>query len=267
MKKYKISIEDRLGFISLVLLNEIINFQHYFKVKSEGDDKYLDTYLRHMLSRGVLEIKDNCYIPTEMGRGELLNLYNKYHEYLKLFDIYCAVDLEDGEFAFSKILDPLLTDLEWETHINNPSFSDIRVAVADFKGINPIEMVFLSYLNENKFDCVDNDWQFNLTSENIWLEIEEICNSAISVDYLSENGVLEDVIKQGTEIAIKLIKDSEGIINTNGDEANTNNDDVDNEEITYVEIVEEPIYDYYYYEPYYDPFYISPIWLAPMLLF
>lgn len=273
MKKYSISYEERLAFVSLILLNEIINFQHYFEVNNkQGEDYYLNTYLDHMVNKGVLEIQDNRYIPTDKGREELVTLYAKYDEYLKVFDIFCAVDLEAGEFAFSSIYDEKFDDQAWENFLAEERFSDIRVAVCDFKGINPIEIVFLSFLNENRFDCTQPNWQFNLTSQSIWTEIEDICNSAISVDYLKEDGVLEDVITQGSKIALELIKTAEDILAAEDEE-----EEIIEEEITtttttetveeYVDIVEEPYYPYDYYYGYYDPFYVSPIWVAAVILF
>lgn len=273
MKKYNISYEERLAFVSLVLLNRIINFQHYFNVNDkEGDDFYLNTYLDHMHNKGMLEVQDNKYIPTDKGREELVKLYDKYDEYLKVFDIFCAVDLEKGEFAFSSMYDESMDDEQWDAFLADERFSDVRVAVCDFKGINPIEIVFLSFLREERFDFNQKGWQFNLTSAGIWGEIENICNTAISVDYLNEDGVLEDVIRQGSEIAIDLIKTAEEILaaeeeNEEFDEEYEETVTTTEEVVEYVDIVEEPYYPYDYYGGYYDPFYVSPIWVVPVLLF
>ncbi len=262
--KFKLLEKDKFKYISLVLLNEIINFQHYFTVKLEGDDVFLEAYLKFMKEKGVLTIKDDKYIPTDKGREELVALYSKYYEFLKLYDIYCAVDLEKGEFAFSSI-DQDFKDEQWNNFLSEERFSDVRVAVADYKGINPIEIVFLSFLNENAFDCGVEDWQDNLTSDGIWKEIEEICNTAITKEYLETNGVLEDVIRQGTGIAMDLIRKAE--------ESNNEPEEIEDmvtettEEVEeYVDVVEEPIYPYGYWDPYYDPFYISPIWLGAAII-
>jgi len=265
MKKYQLFEKDKFKYISLVLLNEIINFQHYFPVKLGGEDIFLNQYLKFMESKGVLEIKNGEYIPTDKGREELVNLYNKYCEYLKIFDIYCAVDLEKGEFAFSSINSDM-DDNEWANFLNEERFSDVRVAVADFKGLNPIEIVFMSFLNENRFDCTAEKWQNNLTADAIWNEIEEICNTAVSVDYLKEDGVLEDVIKQGTEIAMQLIKEAEDSLNQEEEETTEEIVTETTEVVEYVDVVEMPIYPYGYWDPYYDPYYISPLWLVPVVL-
>lgn len=263
MKKYQVLEKDKFKYISLILLNEIINFQHYFSVKPVGEELFLEQYLKFMTTKGVLEIKDGKYIPTALGREELVNLYAKYYEYLRLFDIFCAVDLEQGEFAFSRINEKF-TDEQWEDFIGNERFSDIRVAVADFKGLDPIEIVFMSFLNEGRFDCEAPRWEYVLTGDAIWFEIEEICNTAITVEYLKVDGVLEDVIHQGTIIALELIKS----IETDLAAEESEEEEITTTETTeYVEIVEEPYYPYGYdWDPYYDPYYVSPLWLVPVVL-
>lgn len=260
--KYQLQEKTKLKFISLVLLNEIINFQTYFPVVAIGEDVFLTSHLQRLHLSGALTTKDGKYIPTDKGREELVLFYNKYYEYLKIFDIFCAVDLERGEFAFSSINEPW-SDEEWFSFLDDERFSDVRVAVADFKGLNPLEIVFMSYLNENRFDCGANRWQYNLTGDEIWREIEAVCNNAISVDYLKEDGVLEDVIKQGTEIALQLIKEAEESL-LDDEEEDVVEETIVTEE--YVDIVELPRYEYSYWEPYYDPFYISPLWLVPAVL-
>lgn len=276
MKKYTLTVRDRVKYMCIVLLQEIINFQTYFPTKLVGEDTYLGPYLDQMVANGTLTRQAGEYIPTELGRTELQNFYNKYYEYLKIFDIFCAVDLEAGEFAFERKNDESFSDEDWFNYLSQERFSDVRVAVADFKGIDPNEIVFMSFLTEGRFETVDMDgntiprWQYNLTNENngIWNEIEDITNSAIDVDYLRADGVLEDVIKQGTHIAMEQIRIAEDLLAQ--DEADRAFDEQEEEVIyettTYVDVVEMPYYEYDYWDPYYDPYYVSPIWLLPVLL-
>ncbi len=130
--KYQILEKDKTKYVCLVLLNEIINFQHYFDVVPTKDEVFIEVYLRKMYERGILDIKDGQYIPTELGRQELVNLYDKYYDYLKMFDIFCAVDLKAGEFAFSSISNDW-SDYEWAEFIGDERFSDVMIAVAEFK--------------------------------------------------------------------------------------------------------------------------------------
>jgi hypothetical protein len=268
---YTLLEKDRIKYISLILLNEIIQFQHYFPVKLRGEDVFLEPFLQGMLNKGLLRIENNYdeegnstrYVPTDLGREELVTLYNKYYEFLKFFDIFCAVDLGQGEFAFSSINNEWSDD-QWFEFLHQERFSDVRVAVADFKGIDPIEIVFMSFLNENRFDCTQPRWQYFLTGHDVWNEILEICNSAVSLDYLKSEGVIENVVQEGTNLVLELIKQAEQV----EEQGEVIIEETVTEEVIdeYVDIVEMPTYGYSYWEPYYDPFYISPIWLVPVLL-
>ena len=259
--KYRVLESDKFKFISLVLLNEIINFQHYFNVRASREEVFIERYLKFMYDKGVLSIDGGCYVPTALGREQLTNLYDKYYEYLKLYDIFSLVDLESGEFAFS-LMDSVDSEEEWISLKNEERFSDVRVAVAEFKGIDAMEIVFMSFLSENRFDVNIDRWEYNLTGDVIWTEIEEILNSAISSDYLKENDALENVVREGTKIALEMIKNAQDYEDELDDEVFLEEEDV----TYYVEIVDMPDYDYGYYEPYYDPYYVSPIWLVPVVL-
>lgn len=258
---YELLEKDKDRFISLVLLNEIINQQAYPPVKVTGEDVYLDHHLKVMLSKGLLEVNNGAYVPTALGRTELEQFYAKYSEYLKLFDIFCAVDLTDGVFAFEEINNPAFDDERWADFLANDRFSDVRVAVAQYKGIDPIEIVFMSFLTENRFEVGAERWQHNLTGNDVWNEIIDICNTAITKEYLDQDGVLENVVTQGFAIAIELIKQAE-------QEEVIEDDVFETEEVTeeYVEVVTMPRYSYEYYDSYYNPYYVSPIWLVPVLL-
>lgn len=257
------------AFISMVILNEMIQFQSYFPISLSGNDTALEPYLNILLAKRFVRIDGNQYIPTSEGRAELEKFYTRYYEFIKFFDVFCAVDLEAGEFAFEKIND-FEQDNDWHSFLNDERFTDVRVAVAEFKGIDPTEIVFMSFLNENKFDATIHGWQFILTDDRTWEEVENICNSAVSCEYLKSEGVIENIVRQGSELALRLIKEA--------DEANQQDAEAEEEVITeevvtettteeYVDVVEMPTYGYPYFAPYYDPFYISPIWLVPVVIF
>lgn len=265
-KKYQIPLDVRFKYIAILLINEIINFQKYFPVNLKGKDVLLDNYLKYMLNHKLLEINDGKYIPTQDGRTHLTNFYAKYFEFLKVFDIFCAVDLERGEFAFSKIYD--MNDDEWKAYLNEERFSDVRVAVAEFKKIDPLQIVFMSFLNQGRFETDKDNWQERMTSSSIWDEISNVCQTAIPLDHLRENDVIQDIVKQGSEEMLRLLKDEEAI------KAKESNDDAGEETIVeetvtteeYVDIVEPPYYDYVYFSPYVDIYYVSPIWFIPLFL-
>lgn len=268
-KTYIITPELRTRFVGIVLINEIINFQKYFPVTLQQDDIYLGDYLKNLATNGFLEISKGQYIPTQKGREYLQTFYNKYYEYLKIFDIFCAVDLDRGEFAFSSInsdMNDSMDDDQWNSFLIQERFSDVRVAVAEFKKMDPLEIVFMSFLNEGRFDLSKYRWQYNLTGDDVWIEIANICNTAISCEYLLKDDVIQDVIKQGTEIALQLIKVAEES-NSSQEQGEIIEETTTETVEEYVDVVEMPYYGYDYFDPYYDPYYISPLWIPIVLLF
>jgi hypothetical protein len=176
----------------------------------------------------------------------------RYTEYLKVYDIYSYVDLEKGEFAFARYFD-FDTDDEWADFTNDERFDDLRIAVALFKKIDPAEIVFMSYINENRFDTGVNGWQMDLVSDDSWAEIEDICKTAIKPEEVGEDAMV-DMIGQGSDLMMKLLEQEKE------QEQNNGNSGGDYEET----IVEEETIEYY--EPYYDPYYVSPIWFTPLFL-
>ncbi len=190
----------------------------------------------------------------------------RYTEYLKVFDIYCAVDLETGEFAFARYFE-FEDEAQWDEFLEDDRWDDLRLAVAEFKKIDPVEIVFMSFLNEDRFGRDETGWQFDLLLGTVWDEILNICSTAIKwedLDYedgeavVSAEDVMQDIIRQGTEIMITLLKKEEEMRREHPEEGEDPDDDNGGERIVEkVEFEEHPV-SYYY--PYYDPFYVSPLW-------
>src|ERR1041385_2713770 len=156
--------------------------------------------------------------------------------------IFFLFYLEKGEFAFASYFD-FDSDDAWADFTNDERFDDLRIAVAMFKKVDPAEIVFMSFINENRFDTTSAGWQMDLVSDNSWKEIEDICNTAIKPDEVGEDAML-DMISQGSELMIKLLEEEK--------EQEQNNNTGDGTET----IVEEETVEYY--QPYYDPYYVSP---------
>ncbi|MBU2647501.1 hypothetical protein KKI24_22530 [bacterium] len=256
-KHFTISDSQRKEYASGFLLDLMINRGYQYSVVLEDADKDLEPLFVYMMSRDYLTLdKENNYTHTVKGLEKLENLKKRYEEYLAHFDLFCAVDLETGEFAFEKIFE--LEDDEWELYVNDERFVDLRIAVAWFKKINPSDFVFLSFLKEGQFNVSNNNWQFDILSGLIWEQIEEIIDTAIQIEeleYLSEEGsiingmqVIEDVIRQGAKLSEKLYREEENLKHENGEYPN---DYYDSEYGNHVVTT---------YESYYDPFFINPIW-------
>ncbi|PCI30019.1 MAG: hypothetical protein COB67_02810 [SAR324 cluster bacterium] len=256
-KHFNIIEEQRKEYAAGYLLDLMINGQNRYSVVLEGSNRDLEPLLVHMMTVGYVDLdEDNFYMATNKGLEKLENLKQRYEEYLAHFDLYCAVDLEEGLFAFEKIFE--YDDSRWDGYINQERFVDLRVAVAWFKKINPSDLVFLSFLKEGVFDVDKANWQFDLVSGLMWEKIEKIVDTAIQIEDLGYRGgdraevsgmsVIEDVITQGAELSAKLHAEEEHLNQADNEFPNDYYD------------ANSPSNFVTTYESYYDPFYISPIW-------
>ena len=242
---------NKKTFKAIILLNEMINGTHKFQTVANGDDSVLEPLFIELISKGYVQTSGINYQVTNSGQQVFDTFMKRYTEYLKVYDVFSFVDLEKGEFAFARYYD-FDTDEAWADFTNDERFDDLRIAVAMFKKLDPAEIVFMSFINENRFDTSSNGWQMDLISDNEWAEIENICATAIKPEDLGDDA-MEDMVGQGSELMISLMKQEQ----ERQEEDNNYNDGGDT-------IIEEETVEYY--EPYYDPFYVSPIWLVPLFL-
>ena len=256
-RNYRITDDQKKEYASGVLLDLMIEQNYTFSVLLEGPDRDLEPLFVYMLGKDYLDVdQKNMYIPTTYGMEKLDNLHKRYEEYLAHFDIYSAVDLEQGAFAFEHMFD--MDDDEWEPYINQDNFADLRIAVAWYKKMNPTDIVFLSFLKEGQFETDRSNWQFDLLSGLIWNQIEEVIDTAIQIEdleYRTENNeiipgeaVVEDVIRQGAQLNVKLCAKEEHLKHEDHKFPN----DFSN--------IDDGHYEITNYENYYNPHYISPIW-------
>src|ERR1700744_3924234 len=245
-----LTTDNKKTFRAIILLNEMINGTHQFQTFANGDDSVLEPLFIELMSKGYVQTSGMNYQVTAKGQEVFDKFMKRYTEYLKVYDIFTYVDLESGEFAFARYFD-FTTDEAWADFASNERFDDLRIAVAIFKKIDPAEIVFMSFINENRFDTTAAGWQMDLASDNDWDEIEDICKTAIKPEEVGEDAMV-DMIGQGSELMIKLLEEEQQQNQNN--QGNTNGGD----------IVEEETVEYY--QPYYDPYYVSPIWLLPLFL-
>ncbi len=270
MKEYTITEEQKQQFSGVYVLEYMVNRPKAFSLLLEGGDKDLESILEWLLMMEYIEIhQKEKYIPTEKGRKLITRFLGRYTEFLNVFDIYCAIDLQVGEFAFESYFE-IEEENEWLKLLRQENWEDLRVAVAEYKKLDPIEIVFMSFVSEGRFGKDEAGWQFDLLLGSVWDEIVEICNNAIHWDQLgfdseagavSAESVIEDIIKQGAEIMIDL-HDKEATLS----EALREDDDDDSDEETYVERVVIEEYEPDYYHGYRDPFYVSPLFIGLLIL-
>ena len=168
---------------------------------AETDDEGLESLLNFMESRGTLTVEeDNYYKATDKGHEVYQDLVKQLEAYVTHFEVYAYVDLEQGIFG-----DPE-TDL-----LEGDKWSDLRVAVAEHKGIDPYRVVFLAMLSAETF-YENPDWKFDLSMGTLFQEMEQIALEQLHVDDLgysesegkvSGEEVIQDIIEQGSDLAAK----------------------------------------------------------------
>ena len=253
--------EEKKEFAGIYLLEYMINTPYSPPIFLDGNDQDLETVLEWLMSKSLITIEaESKYIPTEKGRERLKKFMARYSEYLTMFDIFCAVDLEQGEFAFEK-WDDFENDAEFKNYLDDDRWDDLRVAVADYKGMNAVEIVFMNFINEHRFGRDESGWQFDLLLGSVWDEILDICENSVQwteLGYTDEQGevpaesVIEDIITQGTEIMLDLLGERT-VSEINGKSSHA-------DAIYYVDEVEPPEFDDEHYKEYLDPKYKSKNW-------
>ena len=165
---------------------------------AETDDEGLESLLNFMESRGTLTVEeDNYYKATDKGHEVYQDLVKQLEAYVTHFEVYAYVDLEQGIFG-----DPE-TDL-----LEGDKWSDLRVAVAEHKGIDPYRVVFLAMLSAETF-YENPDWKFDLSMGTLFQEMKQIVLEQLHVNDLgysdsegkvSGEEVIRDIIEQGSEL-------------------------------------------------------------------
>jgi len=265
---HQISDEQKKRFASVFLLDKMVSTPLSYPVLLEGDDAHLEDLLTFMMSNGTVDIDDRQrYLPTKKGRDLASRFKSRYQDYLRNFDVFCAVDLEEGDFAFHSWWD-YESDEEWEAFLDEEQFDDLRVTVALFKKLDPTEIVFMSFVNEGRFNDTVDGWQFDLLLGTTWDEIVEVVDSAIKpedLEYEDDDGqlisseaVMKDILLQGAELNLEIKQEEEALAKEESEQ------EADEQEV--VEEVIEEIPDEVYYGYVHDPYYVSPVWLAILFL-
>jgi len=262
-----ITESDKKNFRSIVILNELQKEGRIFKTIFNGDDKILEPLFLQLMGVNAVAVKGDHYVITESGKKIYDLFMSKYFEYLKVYDVYGFIDLTAAEFAFARFFD-FNTDAEWDAFKSNERFEDLRIAVALFKKINAAECVFMSFINEDRFDTAKTGWQVDLMADIIWDQIEAIIETAYKPEQLGEDAMV-DLINQGSKIMIDLVKKE--FENQKAEKARVAAEEakiaaeqpVETVTTTVTETIIEDDDDWVYYESYYDPYYVPLFWYDP----
>lgn len=311
---HTLSPEQQERFADIYLLRRMINGPLAFSIDLSGDNSFLEQNLNRMVGKGwvAIDTKNARYVPTEAGREPLQKFEQRYYDYLRTLDVpYNTVDLAYGDFGYTYVesfdtkqsmfellredrwrpflgvLQEFITARSWNQEIRDAAFrtflnlepwEDLRIAVAEFKQLDPLEIVFMSLLNEGHFDHPKQSWQFDLHAGWFFRDVEQRANNALHLDQLYAEGctaeeIMQSVIIAGTDLMMQLIahqdalEEVQRLAQTQGETSQAPTVSTTTgviEEVSYVTVVEPVYYTRSYYGVYLtDPFYIAPIWYDP----
>ena len=136
-------------------------------------------------------------------------------------------------------------------------FLNYRLHIWEYKKIDQMQMVFLSQLRDNRINVSEIGWQSELLKEDIWNDITNICETAITMEQLSVDNQIKNIVTLGSELLKTLLEREKEEQNSQPDTVTTTTTETIEED----EIVDDCYNPYQYYNYYWtDPFYISPCW-------
>ena len=211
-KRYSLNSEDRIRYAGILLLQYMAKQKNEFPLLLSGNNLQLEPILQQLVKHGFVAVINERYVLAEKGREELVAFQSGYTDFLKELEVYQAVDLTAGEFAWSAYFD-FDDEEEFQRFLNDERWEDVRFAVLEYKNqkkffkrnrLKGEEIVFMSFLNENRFDFTETGWQEKLLAGRIWDEILDICNGMLQCQDLGGEDVIEDIIDQGERLTEEL---------------------------------------------------------------
>ena len=209
MSEMTISAERRRLFNGTVLLGHMTTNSVEYDVLLPGTEKHLESILTWLMTRDLVEIsEENNYRVSTLGYATATAFSKRYQRVLQYFDVFAAVDLGAGEFALARHT-KFESESAWGQFLNDDRWEDLRVAVASYLEADPVELVFAHFMQEGRFSFTDGGWEISLLEGMIWNQIEEICQSSLTVNHLAYDEVageevIAEVIEQGFLIVREL---------------------------------------------------------------
>lgn len=175
-------------------------------------DRVMQPIMDWLQEQDYTELKGHVFQLTQKGIEVLETFLDRYKTFLEEFDVYCGVDLEQGEFAFTYYNN--YDDMEeWNEFLAEDRWEDLRIAVAEYRGLDPIEIVLMSLIHEGRFGKDDDGWNEDLLLGSVWEEIQSICNTSPRFKSLcneqtplgdTPEALIQEIIQKGTEILADL---------------------------------------------------------------
>ena len=205
-KRITVDAEARRQYAGLYLMRLLRQSSRDAEAMFSEDEELLQPLLTWLVERDYVAITDDDHLQlTPKGADAARQFEQRFERFLNEDDVFCAVDLEAGEFAFARY-DEFPDAEAWQRFLSQDRFEDLRVAVAMYEGRDPVEVVFMSLVNEDQFGRDGHGWSHDLLLGRIWDDIADVCNTALKVEdlgydaegeHISAEVVIRDIIAQG----------------------------------------------------------------------
>jgi hypothetical protein len=176
----------------------------------------LEPLFSWLLQKTYVDVTErNTYTLTAKGRLVVERADTRFQSFLEEYDIYCAVDLESGEFAFAHYHE-FDDDDDWQEFLSQDRWDDLRLAMAEYNDFDPIEIVFMTMVRDGQFGFDEDGWNFDLLLGEIWEDLASIYASSVrlkSLGYVDGSSIIAaedvaaDIATQGRELMAHLSLD------------------------------------------------------------
>ena len=288
---WKLTEEQQLNYQALYILYLITENKVQFPNFLTGKLKFVQKAIDFLEERSLIvqkeEFDEKKVLGFKIGQSDIRwvfeasseakKLVKKYRkqflEFIRLHDVYAHVDPYSGEFALSKFKKIMLKkkgEKAWNQYKSDTRWIDYRVPVAIYKGIDPREFIFFSFMEEGRFIPDANDtehqWAEDLFMETIWTELYEVLESSPKweeqgTEEDSASEIMETIIIEGANVLQdqrkklkKYIAEQDNIIGLSEEMEQLQGEHDSDEEHHYFE---DPVYYHgmYHYTPLTDPFF------------
>lgn len=270
---WTLTADEKLNFQSLFLLYLITEGKVLFPNFLTGRLRYIQKGIDLLEDKKLIfqkeEFDEKKVLGFKIGKADVSYVYEpsdeafkivksykkRYEEYIKLYDVYAYVDPEKGKFALNKYKKIKLKENGkelWWDYLNDDRWVDYRVPISVFKGLDPREFIFYSFIDEEKFmphpDDDEHEWAETLFLGKIWDEMYHILDSSPlweeQADSIEESKeIMETIINEGANV----IKSQRKKLNKYIKEQNSKLYSFQDFEDLYKE--EDPEQEYYFDDP------------------
>jgi len=209
--------KDHLKFRALTLLEALANDFTAYSGALKGADSVLKPVFDHLVAGDMVELKDGNYVATDKGKSVVKCYLERKQDWHNMYEVYSKIDLETGDFAWEQTVeDPS----EISEMLSENRWSDLRYAVAEFKGLDLSEVAFFILLENNGFVLPGSGekWQKGFIDDKVFTMFHSIKYGMVKVSDLdfddwdlkaSGRDVVRDIIKVGAQINLFTYKNLE----------------------------------------------------------